>query len=314
MMRRDMLKLGLGLGAVFGLGGCAGASAEQAYPPLGDFVEVDGLRVHWLAKGEGPPVVLLHGASGNLRDFSFSLMDRIAAAGLRAIAFDRPGLGYTERPAERGWEPGVQAAMLRKAAAKLGVERAVIVGHSWGAAPALAWALDAPESVVGVVTLAGATYPWGGDAGLLYRLGATPVVSQATSFAARLYVDQDNPDAVLEGVFAPNAPPPGYARHIGVALALRPKSFRANAEDLDHLNDALAEQAPRYSGLKVPVEALHGTADKTVWASVHSEPLARDAPDGRLTLLEDVGHMPHHVDEDAALAAIARLAERVRAG
>jgi pimeloyl-ACP methyl ester carboxylesterase len=306
----------IGGAAALGGSGCgrAGAGPEAAHPPTGAFVTVDGLRVHHLDRGSGTPVVLIHGASGNLRDFSFSLVDRLADEGLRPIAFDRPGLGYSERPADEGWEPAVQARILRRAAAKLGVERAVVVGHSWGAAAAMAWALDAPESVIGVLSLAGATYPWGGDAGLLYSLGASPLWSGATRRLATLLVDQENPEGVVARVFRPNAPPEGYARHIGVGLALRPASFRANAEDLDNLHAALERMAPRYRSLVPPVEALHGEADRTVWASVHSEPLARAAPRGRLTLLPGVGHMPHHAAEDAVVDAIRRLAAGAEAG
>jgi pimeloyl-ACP methyl ester carboxylesterase len=304
----------LGSAAALGVAACgrAGAGPELRHPPIGDFVSVDGLRVHYVDTGAdtgaaGPPVVLIHGASGNLRDFTFSLTDQLAKEGLRAIAFDRPGLGYTDRPTERGWDPAVQARILRRAAAALGVDRAVVAGHSWGGAAAMAWALDAPESVAGVLSLAGATYPWGGDAGLLYSLGASPIFSGATRRVAALLVDEENPDDVLARIFKPNAPHEGYADYIGVGLALRAGSFRANAEDLDNLHGALERMAPRYPSLPMPVEAIHGKADKTVWAEVHSEPLARDVPQGRLTLLEGVGHMPHHVDETATVAAIRRL-------
>jgi pimeloyl-ACP methyl ester carboxylesterase len=298
----------IGAAAALGVSGCAGAGPQATHPPLGDFVTVDGLRVHYLDRGAGVPVILIHGASGNLRDFAFSMVDRLAAEGLRPIAFDRPGLGYTERPADGGWDPAFQARLLRRAAAKLGAERAVVVGHSWGGAAAMAWALDAPESVIGVVSLAGATHPWGGDAGLLYSLGASPVWSGATRRLASLLVDVDDPAPVLNRIFKPNAPPQGYAEFIGVGLALRPASFRANAEDLDNLHAALERMAPRYPSLSMPIEAVHGAADRTVWAEVHSKPLARDAQNGRLTLLEGVGHMPHHAAEEAAVAAISRLA------
>ncbi len=286
----------------------SGPRAEETHPPVGRFVAVEGLRVHLTDEGAGPPVVLVHGASGNLRDWTFSMTGRLAAAGLRVIAVDRPGFGYSDRAPLRGWEPAVQARILRGAAAAVGAERPVVVGHSWGGAVAMAWAADAPAQVAGVAVLAGATHPWGGDAGLLYRLGALPVLGPALGAAARLLIDTANPEPVLRRIFAPNPPPEGYGAHVGVGLALRPATFRANAEDLDNLNAALERQAPRYDGLPVPLEILHGLADSTVWASVHAEPLARAVPDARLTLLPGVGHMPHHAAEDAVAEAILRLA------
>jgi pimeloyl-ACP methyl ester carboxylesterase len=301
----------LGALGLTGLGGCAvsRAEAEQRYPPIGRFVEVEGLRVHYVEKGAGVPVVLIHGASGNLRDMTFSLTDRLAEAGLRPIAFDRPGLGYSDRPAERGWDPAVQARVLRGAMRAIGVERAVVAGHSWGGAVAMAWALDAPETVIGAASLAGATYPWGGDAGFLYTIGANPILSPVARAVANAMVDEDDPTSVIRRIFSPNTPPAGYADYVGVGLALRPETFRNNAEDLDTLHRSVERMAPRYPSLSVPVLAIHGASDSTVWASVHSEPLAEDAPQGALELLEGVGHMPHHVAEAAVVAGLARLAE-----
>jgi pimeloyl-ACP methyl ester carboxylesterase len=268
---------------------------------------VDGLRVHAVETGKGRPVVLIHGASGNLRDFSFGLTDRIAAAGFRAIAMDRPGFGYSDRPLSGGEDPAVQAAILRRAAAAMGAERPIVVGHSYGGAVAMAWAVDAPERTAGVVSLAGATYPWGGDAGLVYRLGAHDLTAGLTRGLASVLVDVADPAGVIERVFRPDEPPPGYAQYVGVGLALRPDTFRANARDLNALNGILERQAPRYRGLAVPVEAIHGDADRTVWAEVHSVPLVRHVARGRLTMLPGTGHMPHHADPEALIAALQRL-------
>jgi pimeloyl-ACP methyl ester carboxylesterase len=307
MTRRHFLRIG-GAAAVTGACATAATPVEQTHPPVGRFVQVDGLDVHYAEVGAGPAVVLVHGASGNLRDFTFSLSDRLAAAGFRAIAFDRPGFGYTDRPAERGHVPAEQARILRAAASRIGVERPIVVGHSYGGAVAMAWAVDAPGETAGVVSLAGATYPWGGDAGALYRFGASPVFGGAVRGLARLLIDPGQPDSLLARIFNPDPVPAGYGAHVGVGLALRPGTFRANAEDLDALNRELEAQAPRYRGLRVPVEALHGAADRTVWAEVHSEPLVRDVAQGRLTLLDGVGHMPHHAEEAAVVDAVRRLA------
>ena len=306
-MDRRRFMIGFGL---LGLGGCATgrATAERRYPPVGRFVETEGLRVHYVDKGEGVPVALIHGASGNLRDMTFSLVDRLAEAGLRPIAFDRPGHGYTDRPADRGWDPAVQARVLRGALAQIGVERAVIAGHSWGGAAAMAWALDAPETVIGAMSIAGAIYPWGGDAGFFYTVGASPIWSGTARTLARAFVDEDDPGAVLDRVFGPNEPPAGYGDYVGVGLALRPDTFRWNAEDLDNLHACVERMAPGYPGLSMPLAAVHGTADETVWASVHSEPLAKDAPQTDLELLPGVGHMPHHASEDVVVEKIKALA------
>ena len=160
------------------LASCAGtgtltmpdAVATNAYPPLGKLIDVNGRKVHATDQGSGgPPVILLHGSNVNLRDWTYSLAGDLAKK-RRVIAMDRPGYGYSERGPEK-WTPSMQAAQLRAAAHELGAERPIIVGHSWGAAVALAWALDAPQEVSGVVSVSGTSMPWGTAVDVLDGLG-----------------------------------------------------------------------------------------------------------------------------------------------
>ncbi|MEM6308379.1 MAG: alpha/beta fold hydrolase, partial [Pseudomonadota bacterium] len=117
--------------------------ATQLYPPIGQFVEIDGVRLHYTDQGSGQAIVLIHGASGNLRDFAFDLAPELAKSH-RVIAFDRPGLGYSERatPAyDNIWtsqaeSPQEQAALLIAATRALGVKQPIVVGHSFGGAVA----------------------------------------------------------------------------------------------------------------------------------------------------------------------------------
>ena len=72
--------------------------AERDNPPIGRFVELDGVRLHFVERGEGEPLVLLHGNGSMLEDFESSGLIDMAAAEYRVIAFDRPGHGHSERP------------------------------------------------------------------------------------------------------------------------------------------------------------------------------------------------------------------------
>lgn len=155
------------------------ALAEARFPPGGQFVELaDGRRVHAVVAGHGPDLVLIHGASGNTRDFTFDFM-RLAAAHYRTIAFDRPGMGYTDRASEAygglfnpaAESPAEQAAMLKEAADLLGATRPIVLGQSYGGTVALAWALDYDPAALVVVS--GVSHPWpGGRLGLMYDLAA----------------------------------------------------------------------------------------------------------------------------------------------
>src|SRR6266481_3294033 len=87
---------------------------QARFPPIGQFVEVEGIRLHYLEAGQGPPVVLIHGASGNLLDFKLSIFDALAEKH-RVIAIDRPGLGYSERPDGPWCGPDCQARLIHDA-------------------------------------------------------------------------------------------------------------------------------------------------------------------------------------------------------
>jgi len=148
--------------------------AEARYPPLGEFVTVAGVDLHYVEQGSGPPVILIHGDGGSVYDWTMSIFARVAQD-YRAIAFDRPGLGYSERPVD-GASPFVQARLIHEAAEALGAEKPILVGHSRGGNVALAYGLSYPDAIAGVVTLAAA--PYGGKIALYNRLLAVPVLGR----------------------------------------------------------------------------------------------------------------------------------------
>lgn len=321
------LKSGASLAlTAFVLTGCGGwidgradrreAAAEAAYPPQGRFVDVgDGRRVHAVVRGRGPDVVLIHGASGSTRDFTVSFAERLTDR-YRVIALDRPGLGYSDRagpdyggPFDTDAEsPAVQAAMLHRAAQALGAARPVVVGHSYGGSVAMAWALN--HDPAALVVVSGATQPWPGGLGPLYGISASSLGGATVAPLVSAFVAEDRAAGVLPTIFAPQPVPDGYAEGVGVGLSTRRASFRANARQVNSLKPHLAAMAPRYVHIDVPVEIVHGAADAIVPADVHSLPLARQIDGARLTLLDDIGHMPHHVAPQAVEDAIDRAARR----
>ena len=120
------------------------AQAERDYLPKGRFVTVEGVRLHYVEKGSGPPVVFLHGNGAMLEDMLISGVFRHAATAYRALVFDRPGIGHSERPKDRHWTAAAQASLFARTFATLGLGRPIVVGHSWGALVALALALNHP--------------------------------------------------------------------------------------------------------------------------------------------------------------------------
>ncbi len=132
---------------------------EAEDPAAGRFITVDGTRLHYIDRGTGTPVVLLHGNGSMIGDFVSSGITERLGPGHRVITFDRPGFGYSERPSGQTWGPFEQAKLLSRAFSLLEIEQPIVVGHSWGTLVALALALEAPEKVAGLVLLSGYYYP-----------------------------------------------------------------------------------------------------------------------------------------------------------
>ncbi|MEL6677563.1 MAG: alpha/beta hydrolase [Pseudomonadota bacterium] len=274
-------------------------------PPSGAFVTVDGAKVHYVRKGSGPALVLIHGASGNLRDWTFQHVDRLAEQ-YDVIAIDRPGHGHSDR-VPRGDDPRVQARHMQKALAALGVERAVVAGHSFGGTVALAWAVTLPETVSGLCLIAAPSHRWEGSVAKIYVLTDHWLLGPLIAFLYPLVASDRLIRDTLDRVFAPGSAPDGYADHIHPNLALRYNSVRWNAADVARLKPRVVEMTQHYPALTMPIEMIHGTGDETVPFDIHTARLIDAVPNGTLTKLEGVGHMPHHTRAAEVFAALDRL-------
>lgn len=298
------------------------SQAETAYPPLGQFVDVTGGQVHYVQEGSGPHVILLHGAGGNLREFTFDLMGRLTDR-YTVTAFDRPGLGYTDRvpgvatglTATEGDSPQAQAAMLREAAEKIGITDPIVAGHSFGGIVSYAWAVagldqDSPVNAKAVVSFAGVTMPWPGDLDRYYQINGSAFGGVVAIPMISAFVPPSVVDSSIAATFAPQEPPEGYADYIGAGLTLRPASMRANARQVNTSRPHVVELSQRYPELTLPIEILHGEEDKTVPINIHAEEIEKIVPQVNTTRLPGIGHMPHHANPQAAVDAIDRAATR----
>lgn len=273
----------------------AARRAERRHPPIGRRITVDGVRVHALDRGSGPAVVLLHGSGSLAQDFVTSgLVDALSRTH-RVIAFDRPGYGYSERPRGTIWTPERQAALLVRAAAALGVERPVVVGHSWGTLVALAWALDHPDAVSRLVLASGYYYPTPRADAIPTALTGMPIVGDlvANSWAplqGRLFGPLGN-----KAIFSPAKVPQRFLDGMPFDLMLRPSQLRATGADSGQMPVAAARLATRYAALALPVAILWGEGDKLVRQDGQSRRLCRALPQATGRELPGAGHMLHHV-------------------
>ena len=282
--------------------------AEDAFPQRGRIVEVRGTGQHVLEAGSGAPIVFVHGAFGGLQDFVETIWGEVARSH-RCIAWDRPGHGYSERP-ERPLDPGAQAELLLELLAELHLdEPPLLVGFSYGGAVVLAAALQAPERLRGVVMLNGPSHPWRDPLDLSYRFPAWPLVGPLLTETCVAPLGALTSEASVADAFAPAPVAPAFEGS-PIALALRPASYRANAEDVRLLKPFLRAQVPRYPGLAVPVTMVVAEGDRVVSPTIHSLQLAAASENVRVVRVAGAGHQILYSHPERVLRELERAAAR----
>lgn len=278
------------LGGGLALWSALGArSAESMVPPDGDFIDVPGGRLHYVDRGSGPPIVMLHGLLGQLRHFSYALTKRLERD-YRLILVDRPGWGHSTVAGEH---PGIaeQAAMIAALMRRLALEKPLVIGHSMGGAVALALALDHGAELGGVGLIAPLTRAVE-DAHDVFRGLAvrSPALRSVLSWTVAVPMGTINAVETARQVFAPDVPPADFASRGGGALALRPMAYRAGSRELALGQDAVMEMAPRYGEIALPVGILYGRDDAILDPELHGRATAAVIPGATLDMIEG-GHM-----------------------
>jgi pimeloyl-ACP methyl ester carboxylesterase len=287
--------------------------AERENPPAGRFVEVDGVRLHYIEKGKGPAVVLLHGNTVFLQDFIGSgLFDRLAEHH-RVIAFDRPGFGYSERPRDRLWTAQAQAVLLQQALAQIDVERPVLVGHSWGTLVALGLAVNFPAYARGLVLISGYYYPTSRLDVALTAPAAVPLLGDALRYTVSPLTGRLLLKRTVKAMFAPAPMPEDFFDVMPREMMLRPIQIRAEAEDAAFMVPAAAQFRHHYSNLALPVRIFAGAGDRIVDVESHSARLHRAVPHSTLTVSREAGHMVHYELADEIVDAIKLMGDHANA-
>jgi len=265
------------------------------------FVTVEGARLHFVIKGAGRPVVLIHGNPGSCQDWT-TLYSPLASR-YCAFAFDRPGHGHSDRPNHRDITVEVQAHLLHTALEELGVERPILVGHSWGGALALVYALEFPEDVSGLVLLAPAIYESDDGVSFLSKLPALPVVGDVVNFLFTPLIGAWLVRTNVTKAFAPDPIPHHYLRHV-LSEWTRPRKVKWYSVDDALLNESLPQFSPRYSEIRVPIAIVTGDSDLIVPSEENSHRLHRSLPVSSLTILLRTGHQIPFTQPDAVVEAI----------
>lgn len=268
------------------------------------FMEVNGIRVHYKKAGQGQPVViLLHGFGASV----FSWREVIAPLAQKAtvIAYDRPAFGLTDRPMPGEWSgpspysTSAQSDLLIGLMDRLGIESAVLVGNSAGGTVATLTALQYPQRVRGLVLVDAAIYSGAPSNPILQLLFQTPQLNRLGPLLVRSISDSGD-NTIRLAWHDPGRVTPEIIEGYRKPLQL-PNWDRALWE-LTRANQPL-ELPRRLTDLKLPVLVVTGDDDRIV-PTADSLRLASEISGARLAVFSACGHVPQEECPDQFLRAV----------
>ncbi|MFD7769198.1 alpha/beta fold hydrolase [Streptomyces sp. NPDC059787] len=254
---------------------------------------VDGVRISYRDRGEGEPVVFLHGTPSHSYEWR-NVVPRIEAAGHRAITYDLPGYGRSERPVDRDTSVAAQTDLLGGLLDALGIEQATIVAHDIGGAIGQRFAIAHPERVRRLMIIDTVSYDsWPSET---WR----KIIDERLEDHVRL--PQEAFDALLTRQLEMTVAD-GAATMTGDVLEAYLAPHRSALGRVSFFEHQVRHYDSRYTqeitdqlaSLTMPVRILWGERDQ--WQPLtYAQQLAEDIPGARLTVIPGAGHF---VMEDA---------------
>ena len=278
-------------------------TAERENSPTGKFVTVDGVRLHYVDRGSGEPIVLLHGNGSMIQDFVSSGLIEMASQKHRVIAFDRPGFGHSGRPRGTIWTPEAQANLIQRALKQIGITRAKVLGHSWGASVAVALALKHPETVAGLILASGYYYPTPRADVLMLSGPAFPVAGDILSHTISPILGRLLWPLIMRKIFGP-AKVPAKFQSFPKEMALRPSQIRASAAETALMVPSAFALRGKYKSLTMPVVIIAGEQDRLIDIDAQSARLHQEITQSKFRRVMNAGHMVHQTATTLVMTAI----------
>ena len=277
--------------------------AERDNPAAGRFLDVNGVRLHYVERGSGEPLVLLHGNGSMIEDFETSGLIDLASKSYRVIVFDRPGFGHSDRPRNVVWTPDAQAELLQAALKRLDVSNAIVLGHSWGASVAVALALKYPDLVRGLVLASGYYYPTARPDVVAMGAPSLPLIGDILSHTLSPLISRAIWPLMMAKIFGPRSVPKKFEA-FPKEMALRPSQIRASAAESALMVPDAFKSRNQYADLQMPVVIIAGEQDRLVDIDTQSARLHSDIPQSGFHRLPGNGHMIQQTATDQVMSAI----------
>lgn len=269
-----------------------GRRVEAALPARGKWLEVGDHRLHYRELGAGPPIVLVHGLGGQMRNFDYLPLQELATR-FRLVLIDRPGCGHSPRgdDAHAGIEAQARIVAGFIRAMRFG-QAPLLAGHSLGGAIALGVAVHEPEVLAGLALIAPLTHAVAEVPQPLRPLAIrNPWLRRLFAYTLAVPLSIVNGRKAMEFVFAPEPVPRDFPLRGGGLLGLRPKVFYASSTELCAVEHELPAQQERYRELRLPVHVLCGDGDRVLDGQVQGQALADRLPQAKLEVVAGAGHM-----------------------
>jgi len=271
-------------------------------PPgfAGEFMEVGGTSLRVLQEGTGRDILMIHGSPGILEDFDAQA--RELRTTYRVTRYDRPGHGFSGDNTRYSVEHNARTALAL--IETLGLERTVVVGHSFGGATALALAQMKSPRVAALVVLDSAAYAPIRPINPLYRFLRLPAFGIGLArIVPRSRIEATIARSIGEE-FKAGAPPAVFTS-IRTAVFSEPKILHALASEHWYSAANLARQSPHYGEIGVPVYIVAQRDDPARRAT--AERLAREVTRAELLLVSPSGHFVQ-VEQASAITELIRRA------
>lgn len=286
---------------------------QEAAPSTGRFVQAGNVElfIQEMGPAEGEVVLFIHGTAA-WSELWRETMTRLAAAGYRCIAVDIPPFGFSERPSTPSYGNADQAKRIVAVMDALEIERAILLGHSFGGGATMETALMIPDRIEALVLL---------DVGGL-NLNLQPTPKTQNPSVMELFL---RTPTVRNPVLAATATNPSFTKTLISAMVLDPadvteEKIKILQEPLvlqgstntlgDWLQEVLGPQEvsltsdpANYQKLSMPALILWGDSD-TVIPLWEGEYLQSILPNAELVMMKGVNHIPHIEDNEKFIEVV----------